>query len=62
MENQHETDKKRYGKFKENDKLRKWVAKKNKEEEVIVPEAVNAEIRALEETSTQTPGSVFLCR
>ena len=55
-------DKERYDKFKENDKLRKWAAKKNKEEEVIIPEAVNAEVRAQEETSTQTPGSAFSCR
>ena len=55
-------DKERYDKFKENDKLRKWAAKKNKEEEVIVPEAANAEVRAQEETSTQTPGSAFSCR
>ena len=29
-------DKERYDKFKENDKLRKWTAKKKKEKEVIV--------------------------
>ena len=52
-------DKERYDKFKENDKLRKWAAKKNKVEEVIVPEAVNTEVCAQEETSTQTPGSAF---
>ena len=55
-------DKERYDKFKENDKLKKWAAKKNKEEEVIVPEAINAEVRAQEETSAQTPGSAFSCR
>ena len=55
-------DKERYEKFKENVKLRKWAAKKNEEEEVIVPEAVNAEVCAQEETSTQTLGSVFSCR
>ena len=38
-------DQKRYGKFKENDKLRKWAAKKNKQKQVIVPEAVNAEVK-----------------
>ena len=55
-------DKERYDKIKENDKLRKWAAKKNKEEEVIVPEAVHTEVRAQEDTSTQTPGSTFSCR
>ena len=45
-------DKERYDKFKENDKLRKWTAKKNKEKEVIVLEAVNAEVLAQGETST----------
>ena len=54
-------DKERYGKFKEN-KLRKWVAKKNKEEEVIVPEAIIAKVHAQEKTSTRTPGSAFSCR
>ena len=29
-------DKERYDKFKENDKLRKWAAKKNKEEEEVI--------------------------
>ena len=48
--------------MKENDKSRKWAAKKNKDEEVIVPEAVNAEVRAQEETSSQTPGSAFSSR
>ena len=45
-------DKERYDKFKENDKLKKWMAKKNKEKEVIVLEAVNAEVLAQGETST----------
>ena len=55
-------DQKRYEKFKENDKLRKWAAKKKKEEEVIVTEAVNVEVRVQEETSTQTLGSAFSSR
>ena len=52
-------DQERYGKFKENDKLRKWAAKENKEGEVIVTEAVNVEVRVQDETSTQTRGSAF---
>ena len=52
-------DKEHYDKFKGDDRLRKWAAKKNKVEEVIVPEAVNTEVCAQEETSTQTPGSAF---
>ena len=52
-------DQERYGKFKENDKLRKWAVKENKEGEVIVTEAVNVEVRVQDETSTQTRGSAF---
>ena len=52
-------DQERYGKFKENDKLRKWAAKENKEGEVIVTEAVNVEVRVQDETSTQTRGPAF---
>ena len=55
-------DQERYGKFKENDKLRKWAAKENKEGEVIVTEAVNVEVRVQDETSTQTRGSAFQSR
>ena len=55
-------DKEHYDKFKENNKFKKWVAKKNKEKEVIVPEAVNAKVPAQEGKSTQTPGSAFPCR
>ena len=55
-------DQKRYDKFKENDKLRKCAAKKNKEEEVIVTEAVNVEVRVQEETSMQTLGPAFSSR
>ena len=55
-------DQEHYDKFKENHKLRKWAAKKNKEKEVLVREAVHAVVRAQEETSTQTPGSAFSCR
>ena len=55
-------DQERYDKFKENDKLRKWAAKKNKEEEVIVTEAVNVEVRVQEETSMQTLGPAFSSR
>ena len=51
-----------YDKLKENDKLRKWVTKRNKEEEVLVTEAADAEVFAQEEKSTQTPGSALLCR
>ena len=54
-------DQERYDKFKENDQLRKWVAKKNKEE-VIVTEAVNVEVRVQEETSMQTLGPAFSSR
>ena len=54
-------DQERYDKFKENHKLRKW-AKKNKEKDVLVREAVHAVVCAQEETSTQTPGSAFSCR
>ena len=54
-------DQERYDKFKENHKWRKW-AKKNKEKEVLVREAVHAVVCAQEETSTQTPGSAFSCR
>ena len=52
-------DQERYGKFKENDKLRKWAAKENKEGEPRVTEAVNVEVRVQDETSTQTRGSAF---
>ena len=55
-------DKECYDKFKENDKFRKWAAKKNKEKDVIVPVAVNAKVCAQEETSTHTPGSAYSCR
>ena len=52
-------DQEHYDKFKEIHKLRKWAAKKNKEKEVLVREAVHAVVRAQEETPTQTPGSAF---
>ena len=55
-------DKEYYDKFKDNNKFRKWAAKKNKEKDVIVPVAVNAKVCAQEETSTHTPGSAYSCR
>ena len=46
----------RYGKFKEDDKLRKWAAEKRKE----VPEAGNSE--GYTQENAQTPGSSFSCK
>ena len=54
----------RYGKFKEDDKLRKWAAKKRKE----VPEAANSEVpeagnsEGYTQENAQTPGSSFSCK
>ena len=54
----------RYGKFKEDDKLRKWAAKKRKE----VPEAANSEVpevgnsEGYTQKNAQTPGSSFFCK
>ena len=53
----------RYGKFKEDDKLRKWAPKKRKE----VPEVVNSEVpeagnsEGYTQENAQTPGSSFSC-
>ena len=57
-------DSDRYGKFKEDDKLRKWAAKKRKD--VIeaanseVPEAGNSE--GYTQENSQKPGSLFSCK
>ena len=54
----------RYGKFKEDDKLRKWAAKKRKE----VPEAANSEVpeaansEGYTQENAQAPGSSFSCK
>ena len=54
----------RYGKFKEDDKLRKWATKKRKE----VPEAANSEVpeasnsEGYTQENAQTPGSSFSCK
>ena len=54
----------RYGKFKEDDKLRKWAAKKRKE----VPEAANSEVpeagnsEGYTQENAQRPGSSFSCK
>ena len=54
----------RYGKFKEDDKLRKWAAKKRKE----IPEAGNSEVpeagnsEGYTQENAQTPGSSFSCK
>ena len=53
-----------YGKFKEDNKLRKWAAKKRKE----VPEAANSEVpeagnsEGYTQENAQTPGSPFSCK
>ena len=54
----------RHGKFKEDDKLRKWAAKKRKE----VPEAGNSEVpeagnsEGYTQENAQAPGSSFSCK
>ena len=53
-----------YGKFKEDDKLRKWAARKRKE----VPEAANSEVpeagnsEGYSQENAQKPGSSFSCK
>ena len=54
----------RYGKFKEDNKMGKWAAKKRKE----VPEAANPEVpeagnsEGYTQENAQTPGSSFSCK